>query len=190
MWRSSLHERAASLALCWLTDRRAAEAMACRLRASPSCQNGYQKLGRLGKKNLKIILEEKRAIHWPSLLLLLAACHSELSEPLQSGKVLAWEGLQGRWAGPVVPESSDCGPPARGLMSIGARGFAFDPFQGATVINGEVAKDGHLSGRLVRQNGDRQDLSITFEGAASASDVISGALRSGRCRWTVTLRRA
>ncbi len=75
-------------------------------------------------------------------------------------------------------------------MSIGGKGFGFDPFGSTTVIRGEVSDDGHLSGRLVRQGADHQDLSISFDAmGAAATDAISGTLQSGRCRWTVTLRR-
>ena len=190
MWRSRLRERATSLALRWTADKLVQGETAYRLRASPSCRNVYSKLGRLGKKNQKIILGAGFAVYPLLLVTPLACCHGELSERLQSGQVLAWDGLQGRWAGPVVPEAANCGPPAQGLMSIGKKGFAFDPFQGTTVITGDATPDGHLKGRLERQNSDRLDLSITFEGVGPTPDVINGTLQSGRCRWTVTLRRA
>jgi hypothetical protein len=78
-------------------------------------------------------------------------------------------------------------------MSIGEKGFGFDPFQSTTVIQGVVTNNSHLSGTLTRQGGERQGLSITFDGAAnqvdSKADTISGTLVSGRCQWTVTLRR-
>jgi hypothetical protein len=57
------------------------------------------------------------------------------------------------------------------------------------VIRGKVGDDGHLSGSLIRQGAEHQDLTIVFEGMAEGSDAISGTLRSGRCSWTVTLRR-
>jgi hypothetical protein len=74
-------------------------------------------------------------------------------------------------------------------MSIGHRRFAFDPFQGTTVVRGELSDGGHLDGKLVRQGPDHQDLSISFEAMAAGNDAINGTLQSGRCHWTVTLRR-
>ena len=124
-----------------------------------------------------------------SLLILLVGCEGDLGERLQSGQVLALQGLQGRWVGPVVPADPNCGSSTQGLMSIGENGFGFDPFQSTTVIRGEVTKDGHLSGKLIRQGGDHQNLSITFEGVASRSEAINGTLLSSRCRWTVALHR-
>lgn len=120
---------------------------------------------------------------------LFTGCEGDLGDKLQSGRVLALQGLQGRWVGPVVPADRTCGQTAQGLMSISKNSFAFDPFQSTTVISGAVGKDDHLIGRLSRQGGDGQGLSITFEGAASASEAIEGTLMSGRCRWTVTLHR-
>jgi hypothetical protein len=74
-------------------------------------------------------------------------------------------------------------------MSIGERGFALDPFQSTAVIRGKVGDDGHLSGSLIRQGAEHQDLAIVFEGRAAESGAISGTLQSGRCSWTVTLHR-
>jgi hypothetical protein len=74
-------------------------------------------------------------------------------------------------------------------MSIGEKGFGFDPFQSTTVIQGEVGKDAHLRGNLARPGGDHQNLAIGFEGTASEANTISGTLQSGRCHWTVTLHR-
>ncbi len=124
---------------------------------------------------------------------LIAGCEGDVGERLLSGRVLAWQGLQGRWVGPVVPADRSCGPATQGLMSIGDKGFGFDPFQSTTVIQGVVGKDGRLTGNLTRQGGDRQNLSVSFEGAASGvgseSEAIDDALVSGRCRWKVTLHR-
>ena len=124
---------------------------------------------------------------------LIAGCEGDVGERLQSGRVLAWQGLQGRWVGPVVPADKSCGPNTRGLMSIGDKGFAFDPFQSTTVIQGVVGKDGRLTGNLTRQGGDRQNLSVSFEGSASGvgsdTEAIDGTLVSGRCHWKVTLHR-
>src|SRR5271165_1149907 len=167
---------------------------ASRLRSPPSCRNQYQNLGQVGKRNLKKILWCRRGRFWMTVCGLLVsvltgACEADLGERLQSGQVLAWHGLQGRWVGPVVPTERACGPTTQGLMSIGERGFGLDPFQSTTVIRGELGNDGHLSGGLVRQGAGHQDLSITFEGMAAGSDAISGTLQSGRCFWTVTLHR-
>ena len=124
---------------------------------------------------------------------LIAGCEGDIGERLQSGRVLAWHGLQGRWVGPVVPADKSCGPTTEGLMSIGDKGFAFDPFQSTTVMQGGVTKDGRLTGNLTRQGGNHQNLSVSFEGAAngagSEAEAIDGNLVSGRCHWTVTLHR-
>jgi len=74
-------------------------------------------------------------------------------------------------------------------MTIGEHGFAFDPFQGAAVVRGDVAKDNRIVGKTVRTGPGHQDLSITFEGTATTADTIDGLLLSGRCRWTVALHR-
>jgi hypothetical protein len=203
----------------------------------PSCPNIYPKLGWVGKKIQKIILDKLRASvgmpdgrhnrraddhpirclshghhppvfsrqpvqshtvsgpdYWAAIRRLLivvafAGCGGDPGERLQSGRVLALSGLQGRWVGPVLPTGSACGSPAQGLMTIGDNGFGFDPFQSTTVIQGDVWKDGRLSGSLARQGSDHRNLSITFEGAASGSETISGTLQSGRCHWSVTLHR-
>ncbi len=163
------------------------------LRIMPSWQDIYQNLGIVGKKNQKKILAHPRSSDrtawWLLWLLLVGGCHSELSDALQSGQVRSWNGLQGRWVGDVIPEAGSCGVATKGLMTIGEHGFAFDPFQGAEVVRGDVGKDSRLVGKLVRAGPGRQDLSITFEGKASTSDTIQGLMQSGRCRWTVALHR-
>jgi len=127
------------------------------------------------------------------LLAALPGCHEDLGEKLQSGRVLALDGLQGRWAGDVVPMQPSCGAPSHGLMSVGSKTFGFDPFEGTEVIQGDVTADGRLKGTLQRQGGDHQNLSLSFEadssGSTSAAPTISGKLDSGRCQWTVTLHR-
>ncbi len=144
----------------------------------------------MGKKILKIIL-----IRTNILLGCLASgavvgsCTADPTGELISGRVMALYGLQGRWVGPVVPSEGSCGRVTQGLMSIGKKGFGFDPFQSTAVINGEISEDGHLQGRLVRQGPDRQDLSLTFDATRQGSDAIAGILQSGRCRWAVTLHR-
>lgn len=124
---------------------------------------------------------------------------SSVSRSLGTGEVFALYGTEGRWAGPVAPQTENCGPATTGLMSIGSRGFAFDPFQATTVINGQVTEAGALSGTYSRPGpGTGQSrttaLSITFTGTAlkdaDGTEHIDGSLVSGRCRWTVTLKRA
>jgi hypothetical protein len=128
-----------------------------------------------------------------ALALVVTGCHEDIGEPLQSGRVLSWEGLQGRWAGDVVPVHPSCGTASHGLMSIGSKTFGFDPFGGTEVIQGAVTADGRLTGVLQRQGGDHQNLSLSFEASASqpisATTTISGTLTSARCQWTVTLHR-
>jgi hypothetical protein len=123
------------------------------------------------------------------VLVVSGGCATDLGEPLQSGRVLALVGLQGRWVGSSAPAGSSCGPTTQALMSIGKDGFGLDPFQSTTIIHGEVGDDGRLTGSLSRQGAEHQNLSIAFEGRATGSDAISGTLRSGRCLWHVTLHR-
>jgi len=115
--------------------------------------------------------------------------HGDLGERLQSGRVLAIAGLEGRWTGPVVPKDSACGSATKGLMTIGENGFGFDPFQSTTVIQGTVGKDRHLVGSLTRLGADHQNMSVSFDGQAADGETITGTLSSGRCHWTVTLHR-
>ena len=119
----------------------------------------------------------------------LAGCGEDLAARLQSGKVMAWDGLVGRWAGPVVPTEPSCGGSTVGLLSIGTGGCGFDPFQSTTVISGNVASNGHLAGTMVRAGGGRPLLSVSFDAAPSDRDTIRGTLSSGHCHWSVTLRR-
>jgi hypothetical protein len=147
----------------------------------------------VGKKNLKKILEPFRGLGDLAFVLLFgclsAGCHKDLGEYLQSGRVLPLHGLQGRWVGLAVPADTSCGPTTKALMTIGEEGFGLDPFQSSTVITGKVSDDGHLVGELVRQGAERREVSINFEGVASGLGLIEGTLRSGRCHWTVELRR-
>ena len=127
------------------------------------------------------------------LALVMSGCGKDVGLGLQSGEVLAIYGLDGRWAGQVVPNGQDCGPAATGLMSVGGSSFGFDPFQSTSVIRGTVSDAGQLSGTLSRSGGGGKDLSINFEGHAerdAAGSAIRGVLRSAACRWTVTLKRA
>ena len=134
-----------------------------------------------------------KALATAFLLASLTGCQDDLGEKLQSGRVLAWDGLQGRWAGDVVPARPSCGILTHGLMSIGSKTFGFDPFGGTEVIQGVITADGRMNGALRRQGGDHQNLSLSFEAhttqPASAATTIIGKLTSGRCDWTVTLRR-
>ena len=155
-------------------------------RMSPSYRIEYQKLGWVGKKIQKKILD---ALCMLLLGGLIAGCGDDIADRLQSGKVLAWDGLLGRWAGPVTPTDPSCGSTTEGLLSIGTDGFGFDPFQSTTVIAGKVANDGHLAGTFVRTVASHQPLSISFDAAPADDDTIRGTLVSGRCHWSVTLHR-
>jgi hypothetical protein len=164
------------------------------LRILPLCQELYQKLGKLGKRKKKKVLEYPggpagRQTYALLCLLVCGGCHSELSDRLQSGQTLSWYGLQGRWVGSVTPVGALCGPATKGLMTIGERGFAFDPFQSTQVVHGDIDENNQLVGKLVRAGPERQDLSLAFAGTAATADVIEGSLQSGRCRWTVRLHR-
>ncbi len=163
------------------------------MRSTPSWQNIYQFLGLVGKKNLKRILEKHR---WRQIVIgillgisFAGGCQKDLGEYLQSGRVLALHGLQGRWLGPVVPTDGSCGPTAQALMTVGEEDFGLDPFQSTTVIHGQVSDDGHLTGKLIRQAPEHREASISFEGIATGPNAISGKLQSGRCHWTVELHR-
>jgi hypothetical protein len=157
----------------------------------PSWLNTYAFLGRLGK----CFLFDPAIFVLAGMLGVLGGCDApgRISRHLGSGEVIALYGLEGRWAGPVVPRDASCGKPANGLMSIGQETFAFDPFQGTTVIKGSI-KDGRLSGSLNRPGGNKQSLSITFEGQAkedsARATTIEGTLSSARCQWAVSLQRA
>jgi hypothetical protein len=136
---------------------------------------------------------------WSDLApLLLAGCGigelpKRASDTIGSGKVLALDGLEGRWGGTVHPgDGSACGPERHGLMRVGDGKFAFDPFESTTVINGTVEKD-TLSGTLTRPGGGHQTLSISFTGHAredaGGKQTIDGVLTSGKCSWQVALER-
>ncbi len=128
-----------------------------------------------------------------ALLLAVSCCGEQAADRLQSGKVIGLFGLEGRWTGPVTPQSDGCGTSGIGLMSVGLRTFAFDPFQGTTVISGTVSDAVSLRGALVRAGNGQQPSSISFSGEARQRDggdeTIDGELVSGRCSWTVSLKR-
>ena len=127
------------------------------------------------------------------LLLLCSGCSGDPGERLQSGRVLPWMGLQGRWAGTITPTLPACGPLTTGLMSIGPKTFAFDPFQSTTVIQGDIDPAGHLRGALGRAGPGHDEIGIEFIGsgqrAVDGVETINGTLSSGRCEWTVSLHR-
>jgi hypothetical protein len=123
------------------------------------------------------------------LALLTTGCDTDVAEKLQSGKVLPWYGLQGRWVGSVTAADASCGPATRGVMTIGGGDFGFDPFQSTTVIQGTVGRDGQLEGTFIRQDAHHQPISITFSATTTGGEAITGELVSGRCRWAVALRR-
>ncbi len=157
----------------------------------PSSPITYAFLGWLGKGNVPA----SRLFFMLAFAGGLAGCDlpGRVSRHLGSGEVLAVYGLEGRWAGPVAAVNSSCGNPTTGLMSVGSGTFAFDPFQGTTIIKGTVNEDA-FDGTLIRPGGNKQSLSIRFTGQAHRDpgglDSIEGALVSGRCRWSVSLRRA
>ncbi len=126
-------------------------------------------------------------------ILAVSSCGTGVSDRLQSGEVMGLFHLEGRWAGPVVPKNEACGTSTTGLMSVGRKTFAFDPFQGTTVINGAISDADSLQGTLSRAGNGQQAITISFSGQARHSDsgeeMIDGELVSGRCSWTVSLKR-
>jgi hypothetical protein len=125
-------------------------------------------------------------------LVVLAACAGDPGERLQSGRVLPWAGRDGRWVGPVTPIDPGCGLATTGLMSIGGGEFAFDPFQSTAVLRGKIDPAGSLSGQVVRPAPGNQPVMMGFLGQVQRTEdieSIAGMLRSGRCHWSVTLRR-
>ena len=125
-------------------------------------------------------------------LLLLAACAGAPGERLQSGRVLPLGGPEGRWVGPVTPSDPDCGSLTTGLMSIGTTEFAFDPFQGTAVLQGKMNPTGDLTGEAVRPVPGNKSITMGFLGRIQSSEGVEsivGTLTSGRCHWSVTLRR-
>jgi hypothetical protein len=155
------------------------------------------------------------------LPLLLTGCETLESarkitaDSLGNGQVFAWYGYEGRFTGPVAPQTPGCGAPATGGMTVGEGKFALDPFAGTTVIAGTLDKDGTMQGIFTRfsgasggsanplgqpaeapkaaSRGGRQVLSIAFIGRASTDSQggqqITGSLTSGPCRWSVALKR-
>jgi hypothetical protein len=127
------------------------------------------------------------------LALAVFGCGNKAADRLQSGKVMALFHLEGRSMGPVTPQGEECGKSSIGLMSIGRKTFAFDPFQGTLVISGTVSDADHLQGTLSRVGSGQQVVSISFAGDArqhdGEEDSIDGHLVSGHCSWTVNLKR-
>ena len=161
------------------------------LLTSPLYQSRYQKMGHMGKRILiKFLCRQIGGFAACALLALpTSGCDTDVAEKLQSGKVLALYGLQGRWVGSVTPGDASCGPSTRGVLTIGGGDFGFDPFQSTTVIQGTVGRDGQLGGTFIRQDTQHQPISISFNAAAADGEAITGELVSGRCRWAVALRR-
>ncbi len=129
-----------------------------------------------------------------TILLALTGCNNQAADLLQSGEVMGVFGLEGRWAGPVTPLEDGCGDRTNGLMTVGRKTFSLDPFQGTTVINGTVSSDAKLEGTFSRPIGGQQTVSISFLGMAmhheKGGTTIDGKLTSGRCSWSVNLKRA
>ena len=161
------------------------------LLTSPLYQGRYQKMGHMGKRILIKFLRRRIGGFAACALLVLpiGGCDTDVAERLQSGKVLAWYGLQGRWVGSVTPVAASCGPSTRGVLTIGEGDFGFDPFQSSTIIQGTVGHDGQLGGTFIRQDTHHQPISISFNATAAGEEAITGELVSGRCRWSVALRR-
>ena len=134
-----------------------------------------------------------RLIFFLVLLPTISACNNELADKLQSGAVVSLFGLEGRWAGPVTPIAETCGQTTTGVMVVAGTTFVFDPFQGTTAING-ILSDTGLQGTFSRLGNGQQKVSITFTGTPVKQDgedeTIDGRMESGRCSWTVHLKRA
>ncbi len=125
-------------------------------------------------------------------LLILTACAGDQGERLQSGRVFPWVGPEGRWVGLVNPVEPDCGLQTTGLMSIGSGTFAFDPFQSTAVLQGKIGPAGDLMGEVVRPVPGSKPITMGFLGRIQHSEGVErivGTLTSGRCHWSVTLRR-
>lgn len=165
------------------------EARALLVHITPPYREIYPILGRVGKAFILITA----AIILGAIVLLVSGCSGNLGDTLQSGEVIGMIGLEGRWAGPVVPRAEGCGSADTGLMTVGRNSFSFDPFQGTTVIDGTVA-DTRLDGFLSRPGNGQQMVSISFSGKVvrpeGGEQVIQGLLLSGPCSWTVSLKRA
>jgi len=131
-----------------------------------------------------------------ALLLLLpfvlTGCLQHIGETLRSGEIPGLSGDSGRWAGPVVPTEANCGSQTTGLMSLSGKKFSFDPFGSITVIQGTVEQY-RLEGTASRQVAGQSNITIRFTATvqhpADGPSVIAGTLASGRCAWTVALRR-
>jgi hypothetical protein len=145
----------------------------------------------MGKRNLiKFLCRQIGQFAACALLVLPSSgCDTDVAERLQSGKVLALYGLQGRWVGSVTPGDASCGPSTHGVLTIGGGDFGFDPFQSTTIIQGTVGRDGQLGGTFIRQDTQHHPISISFNAAAVDREAITGELISGRCHWAVALRR-
>lgn len=125
-------------------------------------------------------------------LSLQASCADNPGDLLQSGRVLAWAGPEGRWVGSVTPVEPGCGVATTGLMSIGSAAFAFDPFQSTDVLHGTINRAGDLTGEAVRLIPGDRSVVMDFIGRVQSSEGgerVVGALMSGRCHWVVTLLR-
>ena len=90
--------------------------------------------GMWARGNLKIILGEPLRLPCPAvwallLLALITGCREDLGERLQSGRVLAWHGLQGRWVGSGRPDRACLRRRDTGADVDRGKGFALDPFQ-------------------------------------------------------------
>jgi len=128
-----------------------------------------------------------------ALFALMFGCGPDPGERLQSGRVMALRGIEGRWVGSVMPSTPNCGGRRTGVMAVGSSTFAFDPFQSTIALNGRILEKRILKGEQVRPGGATPEASIVFDGIVvrteQGEEAISGTLSSGRCRWSVRLHR-
>lgn len=136
-----------------------------------------------------------KTVYATLILFPLAGCHGgDPGEPLQSGRVLALAGAEGRWTGTLHASTDACPGGQHALMSIGADGaFAIDPFASTLIVRGKRDPDGHYRGTLQRPDPNGNMLSLSFEGLAidptGPSAAILGTIETGPCQWSVTLHR-
>ena len=153
----------------------------------------YDFLGYVGKGNFPFIRFFSCGLLVASLLLASACEGGDPASLLQSGRVVGFGSLEGRWVGPVSPETPGCGTTTIGLMNIGRGEFGFAPFQNTVVIRGKIGADNEVDGKLERVGGDKQVLTIRLTARATQRagepDKIDGALISGRCEWQAKLIR-
>ena len=162
-------------------------------RVSASWADLYDFMGHLGKGNIPPFRKTSYGLGIALVLLVWGCDGDDLATRLQSGRVLSLGGIEGRWVGPVSPEGAGCGATTTGLMNIGQGGVGFAPFQNTVVLSGTIGSDGTVNAKQERAGGDKQLLTILFDGqvvhSTGEQDRVEGVLMSGRCRWHVKLTR-